>query len=122
MGTQSSRMYQFGRFTVDVSERLLLSDGEAVQLPPKVFDTLVLLVESKGRLVEKDDLMNRLWPDTFVEEATLARNISNIRRALGEASGEQKFIETVPKHGYRFVAPVTEVGDRLHVAAKAIER
>jgi TolB-like protein/Tfp pilus assembly protein PilF len=101
--------YEFGPFRLNAMERLLLRDGEPVPLPPKVFDTLLVLVDNSGRLVAKDELMSRLWPDTFVEEATLARNISDLRKALGQSSGEATFIETVPKAGYRFVARVTQV-------------
>jgi len=74
-----------------------------------VFETLLTLVENSGRLLEKDEMMTRLWPDAFVEEATLARNISDLRKALGESSGRQKFIETVPKAGYRFVGEVRQL-------------
>jgi TolB-like protein/Tfp pilus assembly protein PilF len=86
-----------------------MRNGEPVALAPKVFDTLLALVENSGRLLPKDELISGLWPDTFVEEATLARNISDLRRALGESSGEDKYIETVPKSGYRFVAEVKQV-------------
>jgi len=85
---------------------MLLRDGQAVPLPPKVFETLVALVENSGRLPAKEELITRLWPDTFVEEATLARNISDLRKSLDDSSGGQKYIETVPKAGYRFVAVV----------------
>lgn len=109
--TKESRpVYAFGPFRFDPAERLLLRDGKSVQLAPKVFETLTALIENRGRLVGKDELMSRLWPDTFVEEATLARNISDLRKALGESTGQQKFIETVPKRGYRFNAVVTSVG------------
>lgn len=86
-----------------------MRNGEPVALAPKVLDTLLALVESSGRLLPKDELISGLWPDTFVEEATLARNISDLRRALGESSGEARYIETVPKSGYRFVAEVRQV-------------
>ena len=86
-----------------------MRNGEPVALAPKVLDTLLALVENPGRLLPKDELISGLWPDTFVEEATLARNISDLRRALGESSGEDKYIETVPKSGYRFVAEVRQV-------------
>jgi TolB-like protein/Tfp pilus assembly protein PilF len=102
-------IYEFGAFSVDPSERLLLRDGLPIPLAPKVFETLIALVENSGRLVDKDELISRLWPDTFVEEATLARNISDVRKALGEGSGERRYIETVPKRGYRFVADVKEL-------------
>src|SRR5258706_9336858 len=101
--------YEFGPFCLDAAERRLLREGEAVPLAPKVFDTLVALVETSGRLIDKDELMTRLWPDTFVEEGTLARNISDLRKALGESSGGGKYIETVPKRGYRFVANIKEL-------------
>jgi len=105
---QVRQQYCFGNFRVDPAERLLTRDGDAIRLPPKVFDTLVVLVESRGRLVAKDELITRIWPDTFIEEATLARNISDLRKALGQAA-DQKYIETIPKHGYRFVADVREL-------------
>jgi TolB-like protein/Tfp pilus assembly protein PilF len=111
MARPNTISYQFGSFRLDAAERLLLRDGEPVALAPKVFDTLVALVENSGRLVDKNELMSRLWPDTFVEESTLARNVSDLRKALEESSGERKYIETVPKSGYRFVANVTLVGD-----------
>ena len=99
------RAWEFGPFCLDEAERVLLRDGAVVPLTPKVFDTLVALVERSGHLVEKEELIERLWPDSFVEEGTLTRNISDLRKALG---GE-KYIETVPKRGYRFVAHVREL-------------
>ena len=112
--------YEFGAFRLDPSERLLMRDGEPVPLAPKVFDTLTALIEDSGRLLEKEELMSKLWPDTFVEEATLTRNISDLRKALGESTGKQKFIETVPKRGYRFIAPVKQLNDE--VVAVMLER
>lgn len=100
--------FEFGEFQLDVRERSLLRNGEAVQVTPKAFDTLVILVENAGSLVEKDEMMRAVWPDSFVEEIGLARNISVLRKALGEDAGEQQFIETVPKRGYRFTAQVRE--------------
>src|SRR5262249_52595988 len=99
------RIWEFGPFRLDETERLLLREGEPVGLTPKVFDTLVALLERSGRLVEKDELMDILWPHTFVDEGALTRNISDWRKALG---GE-RYVETVPKRGYRFVAPVREL-------------
>jgi len=98
--------FTFGEFLLDVAERRLLRNGVAVPLSPKVFDTLLLFVENPGHLLEKDELMKRLWQDTFVGEDTLARNISTLRKALGESSESQAYIATVPKRGYRFVATV----------------
>ena len=107
--------YEFGPYRLNASERMLLRDGRSVPLPPKVFDTLLVLVENSGHLLEKDRLITMLWPNTFVEEATLARNISDLRKALGETS-EHEYIETVPKRGYRFVAVVRNTsGDALIV-------
>src|SRR5262245_62885630 len=84
------RIWEFGPFRLDETERLLLRAGEPVGLTPKVFDTLVALLERSGRLVEKDELMAKLWPDTFVDEGALTRNISDLRKALG---GE-RYVET----------------------------
>ena len=109
MSKQDLASYEFGPFRLDAAERRLLRDGKPISLAPKVFDTLVALLENSGRLLSKDELMNGLWPDTFVEEATLARNISDLRKALGEASAEGKYIETVPKSGYRFVCEVRRI-------------
>jgi Tol biopolymer transport system component/DNA-binding winged helix-turn-helix (wHTH) protein len=112
MSNPAKPVYEFGPFRLDPAERLLLRAGTPVSLTPKVFDTLLVLVENGGHLVEKDALMKRLWPDTFVEEVTLARNISDLRKALAEDSNGQKYINTVPKRGYRFVASVTEAGSQ----------
>jgi DNA-binding winged helix-turn-helix (wHTH) protein/TolB-like protein/Tfp pilus assembly protein PilF len=98
-------VYEFGQFRLSPSEHLLLRDERPVALPPKVFDTLVVLVENAGRLIEKDELLEKIWADTFVEEATLARNVSLLRKVLQTDDG-RRFIETVPKRGYRFVEPV----------------
>src|SRR5258708_15128137 len=109
MSKQAKHIYEFGPFRLDSAQRRLLRGGSPVSLTPKVFDTLLVLIENSGHLVEKDELMTRLWPDTFVEEVTLARNVSDLRKALGEAANGQKYIDTVPKRGYRFVAGVSEV-------------
>src|SRR5690349_10642200 len=95
--------YEFGEFTLDVSERRLSRLGEPVALAPKTCDVLVALLRNAGRLVAKDDLIRRVWPECFVEENILAVHISALRKALGEPS----WIETAPRAGYRFVkAPV----------------
>jgi len=93
------------------AERVLLREGEPVPLTPKVFDILITLVENRGQIVEKDDLMKKVWPTTFVEEGNLTQNVSLLRKALGESAGGVQFIETVPRRGYRFVAPVIEKWD-----------
>ena len=115
MEEQGNHSYAFGRFSLDSAERLLLRDREAVPLTPKAFDILLTLVENNGRVVEKDELMKRVWPNTFVEEGNLTQNVSLLRKALGESANGIQFIETVPRRGYRFVAPVIETnGDLLH--------
>src|SRR5258706_13727666 len=111
MNKSTKQVYKFGPYRLDCGERRLLRDGASVSVTPKVFDTLLVLVENGGHLVDKDELMKRLWPDTFVEEVTLARNISDLRKALGDGANGQKYIDTVPKRGYRFVASVSEVCD-----------
>jgi DNA-binding winged helix-turn-helix (wHTH) protein/TolB-like protein/Tfp pilus assembly protein PilF len=111
MVQQDSHSYDFGRFRLKTAERVLLREGEPVPLTPKVFDILITLVEKRGQIVEKDDLMKKVWPTTFVEEGNLTQNVSLLRKALGESAGGGQFIETVPRRGYRFVAPVTETFD-----------
>lgn len=99
-------LYRFDRFCLDPRERRLLFDEAVVSMPPKALDALVALVANAGRLMSKQELHQHLWPDTFVGDVTLARNISDLRRILAQYS-ESRFIETVPRYGYRFVAPVT---------------
>src|SRR5947208_6347901 len=108
MREQSNQLYEFGPFRIDAAKRLLLRDGEVVALTSKTFDTLLTLVENRNQVLEKDDLMKRLWPDTIVEEANLTQNISVLRKALGESPNEHKYIITVPGRGYRFAADVKE--------------
>lgn len=103
--------YQFGGFLLLPRDKQLLRQGKPVPLKPKAFQTLVILVEGAGHLIEKDDFLKRLWPDSFVDEAALAQNISQIRKALGGEPEGQAFIETVPRLGYRFVAAVSAVSE-----------
>ncbi len=107
MPLERSHFYEFGPYRVDLGEKRLLRGDVPIPLTPKAFDTLVVLVESAGRGLEKDEMLHRVWPDTFVEEGSLTRNISVLRKALGDEEGQ--FSETIPKRGYRFVAPVREV-------------
>ncbi|HWR15758.1 MAG TPA: alpha/beta fold hydrolase [Terriglobales bacterium] len=102
-------VYRFAEFELDATERRLARAGEFISLRAKVFDTLCVLVENHGRLLRKDELMKRVWPDSIVEENNLDHNISKLRRALGEGANGSKFIETVPRLGYRFVAQVEQV-------------
>jgi DNA-binding winged helix-turn-helix (wHTH) protein/TolB-like protein/Tfp pilus assembly protein PilF len=106
MTRQNGKIFEFGEFRLDVHERSLTKNGEIVAVTPKVFDLLVALVENRGSLMAKDELIERLWPDSFVEEANLNVNISALRRALGERPEDHRFVETVPRRGYRFVADV----------------
>lgn len=105
----AARVYQFDSFRLDQTEGVLLHGGDAVALTPRVFDLLSVLVERAGRLVTKATLMEKVWPDTFVEEANLTVNIAILRKLLGHKASGPQYIETVPKRGYRFVAKVFEV-------------
>lgn len=112
MNEPSANIYEFDKFRVDAAKRLLLQeDGEVVPLMPKAFDTLLYLVRHNGKVIEKDELLREIWTDTIVEENNLTQNISILRRVLGEKHGENRFIATVPGHGYKFVAEVREVSD-----------
>ena len=104
----SSGVYQFGPFRLEVTEHRLIRGDRTIPLPGKAFETLRVLVERHGQLVSKNDLLNSVWPETAVEENNLDRSISTLRKALGEKSSSPRFIETVPRVGYRFVASVTE--------------
>jgi len=95
--------YSFGPFQLDRAQRLLLRKGKPVPLAPKAVETLLVLVENSGRLVEKDDLMKQVWPDTFVEEGNLTANIHLLRKVLGKGPRGQEYIETIPRRGYRFM-------------------
>ena len=109
MTTETGSLYEFGVFRIDPARRLLLREAQPVPLTPKVFETLLILVESGDKVVRKDELMNALWPDKFVEEANLSQNIFVLRKALGERSHDHRYILTVPGAGYRFAAPVTKI-------------
>jgi DNA-binding winged helix-turn-helix (wHTH) protein/TolB-like protein/Tfp pilus assembly protein PilF len=109
MGRKEMHSYTFKSFRLDLAERLLLNNSKPVPLTPKAFDVLVFLVEHSGHLVEKDELMQTVWADSFVEEANISRIIHTLRKALGEDENGNKYIETVAKSGYRFVAKVNEV-------------
>lgn len=106
---ETERLYQFGPFCLDAHQRVLLRNGQAIPMPPKDLDTLLILVERSGRLVEKGELLEKVWPGTFVEEGNLARHISNLRRVLGDTADGNRYIATVPKRGYRFAAPVRQI-------------
>ena len=103
---ENKGLYVFGRFRMNRSERSVTRDGAPVDLAPKLFDTLLVFIERPGRLISKAELMQALWPDTFVAESALTKNISDLRKALGDGKEGVTLIETVPKSGYRFVASV----------------
>ena len=105
----SQHLFEFGPFQLDPANHLLLRQGQPVPLPPKAFDTLLLLVQRRGALLEREELLKTVWPDTFVEENNLTHYISMLRKALGDGENGNSFIETVPKLGYRFVANVREI-------------
>ena len=111
MSQQTKQFYEFGRFRLDVEERLLLCDGAIVPLTPKAFDLLFVLVTHHGHLLGKEEIFNAVWPGTFVEESNLTSNNALIRKTLGESGNSERYIETVPKRGYRFVADVEEKRD-----------
>jgi len=99
----------FGPFVLDTESRTLSRNGQRVTVTAKVLDTLIVLVANRGRVTSKDELLQALWPDTTVEEANLAQNISMIRRVLGDSSKEYRYIATIPGRGYRFAVPVTRI-------------
>jgi len=111
MNEKTRHLYGFGPFRLDPKECLLILDGKPVPLPPKAFETLLFLVENAGHLVDKDELIRRLWPDTFVEDGNVAKHVSLLRKILSEATNGREYIETIPKHGYRFVAEVRDLAD-----------
>ena len=113
-------IYGFGAFRLDATKRLLLRDGEVLSITPKCFDILLVLVESGGALLSKDELMRRVWPDSFVEENNLTYNISVLRKALGERGSNHAYIVTIPGRGYRFVAEVREISEKSDESASVV--
>jgi TolB-like protein/DNA-binding winged helix-turn-helix (wHTH) protein/Flp pilus assembly protein TadD len=110
MSLNQKELYEFGPFSLDPQERTLWRDGKVLAVTPKVFDTLLFLVRNQGRVLSKDELLQEVWPGTFVEEVNLAVNISNLRKLLGESPQDGRYIVTVSGRGYRFVAAVRETG------------
>jgi DNA-binding winged helix-turn-helix (wHTH) protein/TolB-like protein/Tfp pilus assembly protein PilF len=103
---KTHHLYEFGPFVLDTMQHALLRDGTLVPLTPKTYDTLLVLVRNSGKMLSKEELMNTLWPDRFVEESNLTQQISMIRKALAESPGEHRYIVTIPGRGYRFAAAV----------------
>src|SRR6478672_9023551 len=118
MSLAIGHVYRFGDFKVDTEQKVLLHHDKPLPLTPKVFDTLLVLIENSGRIVEKEKLMSRLWPDTFVEEANLTFNIQQLRKALGDDARHPQFIETVARRGYRFIAHVEELASSQIVSTR----
>jgi len=110
MSSQENHLYEFGPYVMDPRSRILLKDGATVRLTPKAFDTLLVLVQHAPQVVAKEQLLKEVWPDIFVEEGSLSHNIHGLRKVLGDGSSEPRYIETIPKRGYRFVAPVKVSG------------
>jgi DNA-binding winged helix-turn-helix (wHTH) protein/tetratricopeptide (TPR) repeat protein len=106
-------VYEFGDFRLDTRERAIESAGRPLSIAPKALDLLIVLVENCGRIVDKQELMTKVWPDTFVEDNNLAFNISVLRKLFGESGASPRYIETIPKRGYRFIADVVRVPDEL---------
>src|SRR5829696_8291806 len=112
MNRPAKRSYLFDDFRVDATERILFKESREIPLTPKVFDTLLVLLENSQHVLTKKELMQQVWPDSFVEENNLAQNISILRKALGETKQGEHYIQTVPKRGYRFTGNVqTTAGD-----------
>jgi TolB-like protein/Flp pilus assembly protein TadD len=110
-------LYRFGEFTIDADQRVLLRGGKPLLVAPKVLETLLTLVQNGGRIIEKEELMKRLWPDTFVEESNLTYCIVQLRKTLGDEARRPSYIETIPKRGYRFMVDVEEVLSDTEVAS-----
>src|SRR2546430_14372812 len=108
--------YEFRHYRLDTRARLLFRNGQRVVLTPKAVDLLIALVEAQGQPVGKQELLRRVWPDTVVEEGSLTSHISLLRRVLGEGADGQRFIETLPKRGYRFVVPSAAVAQEAATA------
>src|SRR5690348_8111092 len=103
----SHEVFHFDEFTLDVQERRLLRGAELIRLSPKAYDVLVALVQQRGRLVTKDELLRRIWSESYVEEGSLNVHVSALRKALGEDAHRPTYIETVARAGYRFIAAIT---------------
>ncbi len=113
MSLETKHLYEFGNFRLDCTEKFLFCDGKPVSLTPKVFETLEILIENAGHLLGKDELISKIWQDRLVEESNLTFNIKMLRKALGDSASEPRFIETVPRRGYRFIHEVKEIYEEV---------
>ena len=118
---KSKHLYRFDSYLLDANERVLLRNGQPVTLPPKDLETLLVLVQGAGHIVEKDELLERVWPGVFIEEGNLSRHIFNLRQVLGDGPEGRKYIETIPRRGYRFVAAVHEDGESAGTPQAALQ-
>src|SRR6185295_4845815 len=121
MSQSPNHLYEFGPYRLDLSERVLWRGEDLLVLPPKVFDTLCMLVKREGTVVSKSELMEAIWADAFVEESNLSQNIYTLRRTLGVDEEGRQFIETVPRRGYRFAVPVRLLSEASNDDSKPIE-
>ena len=115
MTNKARQFYEFGPYRMDPDRRLLLRENKTVPVQPKAFDILLVLVENRERVVLKDDLLKAVWPETFVEESNLAQNIFVLRKTLGDAIEEKRYIVTIPGRGYRFAEKVTVIAEEESV-------
>jgi DNA-binding winged helix-turn-helix (wHTH) protein len=123
MSNTGKDLYEFGPFRLDTAQRLLLRDDQPIPLQPKAFETLLVLVRNGEKVVLKDDLLNAVWADTFVEESNLTQNIFVLRKALGDGDGGRRYIVTVPGRGYRFVEKVRTIPETgSHGLVRPLER
>jgi adenylate cyclase len=122
MSWLSKHFYRFGEFTLDADQKVLLRQGKPLLLAPKVLETLLTLVQSSGRIIEKEVLITRLWPDTFVEESNLTYTIGQLRKTLGDDARHPRYIETIPKRGYRFIVDVEEVLSDMGAVSNELAR
>lgn len=119
MDPQASRLYEFSGFQFDVAQKALTRNGEMILLPRKALHLLLYLVQNRGRILEKSELMEAVWPDCFVEESNLSHQIFVLRKALGDDQNGNSFIQTIPRRGYKFVAAVREL-DSLPEKARMV--
>jgi DNA-binding winged helix-turn-helix (wHTH) protein len=118
MANENNGLYEFGPFRLDAGQRLLLRDDCPIPLQPKAFETLLMLVRNSEKVVLKDELLNAVWADTFVQESNLTQNIFVLRKALGDNDGGRRYIITVPGRGYRFAEKVRTVTETVHAVTE----
>jgi DNA-binding winged helix-turn-helix (wHTH) protein len=116
MSLNSNHLYLFGDFSFDAEEKVLLRGGKPLQMTPKTLELLGVLIESHGRIVEKETLMAEVWADSFVEDSNLTFTVRQLRKALADSAHEPTYIETVPRRGYRFIGEVREIADEAKAA------